>query len=108
MKGYLFECLVRYFQRCRWFFKPSYDLVRIREIQIWCFSFIKVFSLQFDSFESVAVVNVERKKGPKYCCDHSGKTDKSNQDLGLLGRWPYLPRDGLNASWKDGPSEGSR
>ena len=49
---------------------------------------IRQFSLQIHSFASVAVVNVERREGPKSCGDHSRKTDCWNQDPLVVGKRP--------------------
>ena len=56
-------------------------MVAAREIKICGFTFNKEFSLQFFSFSSVAEVNIERRKGPKYYDDFSGQIGHWNPDL---------------------------
>ena len=51
---------------------------------------IRQFSLQNHSFAIVAVVNVERREGPKSCGEHSGQTDRWNRDLSVGGKRPNL------------------
>ena len=51
---------------------------------------IRQFSLQNHSFVIVAVVNVERREGPKYCDERSGQTDRWNPDLSVGGKRPNL------------------
>ena len=52
------------------------------------FSSNKAFSLQNYSFACVAVVNVERREGPKSCGDRSGQTDRWNCDPSVAGKRP--------------------
>ena len=52
------------------------------------FSSNKVFSLQNHSFAYVAVVNVERREGPKSCGDRSRQTDHWNRDPSVSGKRP--------------------
>ena len=52
------------------------------------FSFNKAFSLQIHSFASGAMVNVERREGPKSCGDHRGQTDHWNRDPLVAGKRP--------------------
>ena len=40
------------------------------------------------SFSYVAVVNVERREGPKYCGDRSGQNDSWNRDPSVAGKRP--------------------
>ena len=47
---------------------------------------IRQFSLQIHSFTSVAVVNVERREGPKSCDERSGQTDHWNRDPSVAGK----------------------
>ena len=51
---------------------------------------IRHFSLQIHSFASVAVVNVERREGPKSCGERSGQTDRWNRDPSVAGKRPNL------------------
>ena len=51
---------------------------------------IRQFSLQMHSFASVAVVNVERREGPKSCGERSGQTDRWNRDPSVAGKRPNL------------------
>ena len=51
---------------------------------------IRQFSLQIHSFASVAVVNVERREGPKSCGESSGQTDHWNRDPLVAGKRPNL------------------
>ena len=78
----------------------SYGLAAEGEREIWGFSFNKAFSLQIHSFASVAVVNVERREGPKSCGDHSGKNDHWNRDLSVVGKRcnPTLSFKGIKIS----------
>ena len=48
------------------------------------------FSLQIHSFASVAVVNVERREGPKSCGKRSRKTYHWNRDPSVVGKRPNL------------------
>ena len=64
-----------------------FDLT-VDEIKIWGFSFNKAFSLQIHSFSSVAVVNVERREGPKSCGNRSRQTNRWNRDLSVVGKRP--------------------
>ena len=68
--------------------KTELRFVAASERKIWGVSFNKAFSLQFDSFASVVVVNVERRKGPKSCDDCSRQTDCWNRDLSVVGKRP--------------------
>ena len=52
------------------------------------FSSNKVFPLQNHSFSCVAMVNVERREGPKSCGDRIGQTDRWNCDLSVAGKRP--------------------
>ena len=52
------------------------------------FSSNKTFSLQNHSFACVAVVNVERRGGPKSCSDRSRQTNRWNQDPSVAGMRP--------------------
>ena len=52
------------------------------------FSSNRTFSLQNHSFACVAVLNVERREGPKSCSDHSGQTDRWNRDSLVAGKRP--------------------
>ena len=79
---------MRAFQRCRWFVILSYGLAAIGERKIKGFSFNKAFSFQIHSFSSVAIVNVERREGPKTCGDRSGQTDRWNRDPLVAGKRP--------------------
>ena len=79
---------MRAFQWCRRFVKQGYDLVVAGEIKIRGFSSNKAFSLQMYSFACVAVVNVERREGPKSCGDRSGQTDRWNRDPSVAGKRP--------------------
>ena len=83
---YPFECLVRDFQRCRRCVKWGYGLVTAGERKNRVFSSNKAFSLQNHSFSCVAVVNVERREGPKSCGDHSGQTNRWNWDPSVAGK----------------------
>ena len=51
---------------------------------------IRQFSLQNHSFSIVAVVNVERREGPKSCGERSGQTDRWNRDPSVGGKRPNL------------------
>ena len=51
---------------------------------------IRQFSLQNHSFAIVAVVNVERREGPKSCGERSEQTDRWNRDLSVGGKRPNL------------------
>ena len=51
---------------------------------------IRQFSLQIHSFSSVAVVNVERREGPKSCNERSEQTDRWNRDPSVAGKRPNL------------------
>ena len=51
---------------------------------------IRQFSLQIHSFGIVAVVNVERREGPKSCGERSGQTDHWNRDPSVAGKRPNL------------------
>lgn len=84
-----FYCLMRAFQRCWRFIKPSYSLVAMGDRKIMDFSMKGRFPSNLDSFAKWFVVNLERRKGPKYCGDCSRQTNHQNQDLQLSGRWPY-------------------
>ena len=85
---YPFEGSVRAFQRCRRFGKWSYGWVAVGKIINMGFSFNKEFSLQIHSFSCGAMVNVERREGPKSCSDHSRQTDRWNQDPSVAGKRP--------------------
>ena len=52
------------------------------------FSSNKAFSLQNHSFACVAVVNVERREGPKSYGDYSGQTERWNRDPSVAGKRP--------------------
>ena len=52
------------------------------------FSSNKACSLQNHSFSCVAVVNVERREGPKSCGDRSRQTDHWNRDPSVAGKRP--------------------
>ena len=54
------------------------------------FSSNKAFSLQNHSFACVAMVNVERREGPKSCGDRSRQTDRWNCDPSVAGERPNL------------------
>lgn len=56
--------------------------------KLWVFSFDKEISLEFDSFASVAMANVERRKVHKYFDDRSGKTEHCNRDPLVAGKGP--------------------
>ena len=51
---------------------------------------IRQFSLQIHSFSSVAVVNVERREGPKSCGERSRQTDRWNRNPLVAGKRPNL------------------
>ena len=51
---------------------------------------MRQFSLQNHSFSIVAVVNVERREGPKSCGERSGQTDRWIRDLSVGGKRPNL------------------
>ena len=79
---------MRAFQWCRWCVKRGYDLVVASERKIRGFSSNKAFSLHMHSFACVAMVDVERREGPKSCGDHSRQTDYWNRDLSVAGKRP--------------------
>ena len=83
---YPFEGSVRAFQRCRQFIKLGYGVVTAVEIRNRGSLLIRQFSLQNHSFAIVAVVNVERREGPKSCGERSGQTDRWNRDPSVAGR----------------------
>ena len=66
----------------------SYNLAAVGERKNWGFSFNKAFSLQIHSFSCGAVVNVERREGPKSCDDCSRQTDCWNRDPSVAGKRP--------------------
>ena len=76
------------FQRCRRCVKRGYGLVVAGERKSRGFSSNKAFSLQIHSFACVAMVNVERREGPKSCGDLSGQTDRWNRDPLVAGKRP--------------------
>ena len=49
---------------------------------------MRQFSLQNHSFAIVAVVNVERREGPKSCGDRSGKINRWNRDPSVASKRP--------------------
>ena len=51
---------------------------------------IRKFSLQIHSFASAAVVNVERREGPKSCGERSEQTGRWNRDPSVAGKRPNL------------------
>jgi len=51
---------------------------------------MRQFSLQNHSFAIVAVVNVERREGPKSGGERSGQTDRWIRDLSVGGKRPNL------------------
>ena len=57
---------------------------------------MRQFSLQNHSFAIVAVVNVERREGPKSCGDRSGQTNDWNQELVVEGK---MPNPTLSFQW---------
>ena len=63
-------------------------MVAIGERKIRGFSFNKEISLQFHSFSCGAVVNVERREGPKSCDERSEQTDCWNRDPSIVGKRP--------------------
>ena len=75
-----FEGSVRAFQRCKRFVKWGYGMVAVGERRNKGSRLIRQFSLQIHSFAIVAVVNVERREGPKSCGERSGQTDRWNRD----------------------------
>ena len=81
---------MRAFQWYRQFGKQSYGLVTAGERKNRGFSFNKAFSLEFHSFSCGAMVNVERREGPKSCSDRSGQIDHWNRDLSVVGKRPNL------------------
>ena len=81
-------CSVRAFQRCRRCVKRGYGFVAAGERKIRGFSSNKAFSLKMHSFSCVAVVNVERREGPKSCGERSGQTDRWNRDPSVVGKRP--------------------
>ena len=81
---------MRAFQRCRQFVKRGYGMVAAGERRNKGSLLIRQFSLQIHSFASVAVVNVERREGPKSCGERSGQTDRWNRDSSVAGKRPNL------------------
>ena len=81
---------MRAFKWYKRFGERSYSLVTSGEIKNGGFSFNKVFSLKIHSLASVAVVNVERREGPKSCGERSGQTDRWNRDPSVAGKRPNL------------------
>ena len=79
---------MRAFQWCRRCVKRGYGLVTVGERKNMGFSSNKTFSLQNYSFSCVAMVNVERREGPKSCSDRSGQTDRRNHDPSVAGKRP--------------------
>ena len=64
-----------------------YDQVNLRNITYQLYNFY-TFSLQIHSFACGAVVNVERREGPKSCEDRSGQTNHWNRDPLVVGKRP--------------------
>ena len=81
---------MRAFQRCRRFIKRGYGVVAAVERRNRGSLLIRQFSLQNHSFAIVAMVNVERREGPKSCGERSGQTDRWNRDPSVGGRRPNL------------------
>ena len=79
---------MRAFQQCRRCVKRGYGLVAVGERKNRCFSSNKAFSLQNHSFACVAVVNVERREGPKSCGNRSVQIDRWNRDPSVAGKRP--------------------
>ena len=79
---------MRAFQQCRRCVKRGYGLVAAGERKNRGFSSNKAFSLQNHSFACVAVVNVERREGPKSRGDRSEQTDHWNYEPSFAGKWP--------------------
>ena len=87
---YPFEGSVRAFQQCRRFVKRGYGVVAAVERRNRGSLLIRQFSLQIHSFAIVAMVNVERREGPKSCGERSGQTDHWNRDPSVAGKRPNL------------------
>ena len=51
---------------------------------------IRQFSLQIHLFASVAVVNVERREGPKSCGERRKQINRWNRDPSVAGKRPNL------------------
>ena len=81
---------MRAFQWCRRFVKRGYGLVAAGERKNKVFSSNKAFSLQNHSFSCGAVVNVERREGPKSYGDCSGQIDRWNCNPSVVGKRPNL------------------
>ena len=79
---------MRAFQWYGRFGKRSYGWVVEGKRKNKGFSFNKAFFLQIHSFACGAVVNVERREGPKSCGVHSGQTDHWNRDLSVASKRP--------------------